>query len=290
MDNKELKQMRKNRRQMIWRRLKKNKTAMAGLVVIFLLIAMAVFANLIVDYDTQALAMSADRLQTPSAAHIFGTDSMGRDIFARIVYGARSSLSIGISITLLTVTLGVLLGSIAAYFGGKVDNIIMRILDVFICIPGILMALAIIAALGTSMINLIVAITVAAVPGCARMVRSVVLNVVGQDFVEAARANGMSDAKIIFHHIMPNAIGPIIVQGTMYIASMIISAASLSFIGMGIQPPAPEWGSMLSDACANMRNYPHLVIFPGLAIVLSALSFNLLGDGLRDALDPMLKD
>jgi peptide/nickel transport system permease protein len=185
---------------------------------------------------------------------------------------------------------GGVLGAVAAYYGGRIDNIIMRITDVFMCIPPVLLALAIVAALGASMANLIVAITIAITPNFIRLVRSVILTVVGQDFIEAARAYGCGDRRIIFKYVIPNAMGTIIVHTTMSIASMILSAAGLSFIGMGIQPPAPEWGSILSEAKTYMRQAPHFAIFPGIAILLAALCFNLIGDGLRDALDPKLKD
>ena len=287
---KELRRRRSANRRDIWRRLCKNKLAIVGLSIIVLFGLTAIFADVITDYEINAIQMSRDRLSTPSQEHWFGTDAMGRDVFARVVHGSRISLSIGLVVTFLAVAAGGLLGAAAGFFGGWVDNVIMRIMDTLICIPGILLALAIIAALGTSIPNLLVAITVSSVPGYARFTRSVILTVVGQDYIEAAKSNGMSDIGIILKHVLPNAIGPIIVQVTMSVAGMILSAAGLSFIGMGIQPPRPEWGAMLSDASIHMRNYPHLVIFPGMSIVLSALSLNLLGDGLRDALDPRLKN
>jgi len=286
---KELRKIRSTKRKEIWRRFRKNKLAMIGLVVIAVFVLAAVFADVIADYETQALQMSPNRLQTPSAQHLFGTDAVGRDIFARIVHGARVSLSIGVAVTVLSLIIGGFLGAVAAYFGGIVDNIIMRIMDILMCIPAILLALAIIAALGTSIPNLLIAITIAAVPGFARIVRAVVLTVVGQDYIEAARSSGMTAMGIIVTHVLPNAVGPIIVQATMSVASLVLAAAGLSYIGMGVQPPQPEWGAMLSDASKHMRYYTHLVIFPGIAIVLSALSLNLVGDGLRDALDPRLK-
>ena len=286
---KNLRKKKSVQRKEIWRRLCKNKLAMVGLVIITIFILVAIFADVIADYEGLALQMTRDRLQSPSAEHWFGTDVVGRDIFARVVHGARISLSIGVAVTALSLVIGGLLGGISGYFGGKTDEIIMRIMDALMCIPAILLALAIIAALGTTIPNLLIAITIASVPGFTRIIRSVVLTVTGQEYIEAARSCGMSAMGIIVKHVLPNAMGPIIVQGTMAVASMILAAAGLSFIGMGIQPPQPEWGAMLSDASAHMRHHPYLVVFPGLAIVLAALSLNLLGDGLRDALDPKLK-
>jgi ABC-type dipeptide/oligopeptide/nickel transport systems, permease components len=274
----------------IWRRMMKNKLAVAGLVVIIVFAFIAIFADVIADYDTQAIKPTRDLLQAPSPAHWFGTDHLGRDVFARIVHGARISLVIGVATTAISLILGGLLGAIAGYFGGYVDSIIMRIMDMIMCVPAILLALAIIAALGTSITNLLIAITVASVPGFTRIIRSAILTVVGQEYVEAATACGMGEFRIILRHILPNAMGPIIVEATMSVAGMIITAAGLSFLGMGIQPPQPEWGTMLAEARDHMQNHPYLVIFPGLSIILAALSLNLLGDGLRDALDPRLKN
>jgi len=243
------------------------------------------------DYQRDAIAMNAEiRLSPPGANHIFGTDSYGRDVFARLIFGARVSLSIGFICVSIAMFVGGLFGAVSGYLGGKGDIIMMRVIEVFSCIPGILLALAIVAALGQNMQNLVIAMTIAGAPGFARITRALVLPLVDQDFVEAARACGTKPFRIIWRHILPNIMGPMIVQATMAIASVIISAAGLSFIGMGIQPPAPEWGSMLAQGNNFIRTAPHLVIFPGLAIVISALSFNLVGDGLRDALDPRLKD
>jgi peptide/nickel transport system permease protein len=283
------KRRRKSRFKTIWRRLRRNHVAMVGLTVIVLFALVAACANLIVPQE-QTLKMTPDLLKGPSAEHLFGTDHMGRDVFARIIYGSRISLTLGIATTLVSLCVGGFLGAAAGYFGGKVDNIIMRLMDMLMCIPAMLLALAIIAALGTSIVNLLIAITVSSVPGFTRIIRSAILTVVGQEYIEAARAYGMSDFDIIVTQIIPNAIGPIIVQATMSVSGMIITAAGLSFLGMGVQPPNPEWGAMLSDSKNYMRDYPYLVIFPGVSIALAALSLNLLGDGLRDALDPRLKD
>ncbi len=288
--NELLRRKKKSRAKEIWRRMKKNRLAMVGLVIIAIFSLAALFADVIADYDGQALYQGYDRLLKPSDSHWFGTDHLGRDVFARIVHGARISLTLGLSTTAISLILGGLLGAAAGYFGGKVDNLVMRIMDMLLCIPAILLALAIIAALGTSMLNLLIAITVASVPGFTRIVRSSILSVVGQEYIEAAQCCGMNDLSIIVRHIIPNAIGPIIVEATMTVSGMIITASSLSYLGMGIQPPRPEWGAMLSEGKDHMMNNPYLVLFPGICIVLAALALNLLGDGLRDALDPRLKN
>lgn len=274
----------------IWRRYKKNKAAMVGLVILIFIILIAVFADVIVPYEKCIEQVGAERLQGPSAAHWFGTDDLGRDLFTRVIHGSRYSLLIGVSTSLMALAAGAILGASAGYFGGMVDNIICRITDVFMCVPPILLSLAVVAALGSNMKNLIIAITVSCIPGNIRLIRSVVLTVAEQDYVEAARSYGASHARIIFKYVLPNAMGPIIVNTTMAISDMILSAAGLSFIGMGIQPPSPEWGALLSNAQKYVFTSLYLLIFPGIFILLSSLSFNLVGDGLTDALDPKLKD
>lgn len=272
---------------LVWEQLKRNKLSMVALAVLALIVLAALFADVIADYNGVALAQNVrERFEGPSAAHWFGTDSMGRDLFARVIHGTRYSLIYGIGCTALSLVGGCLLGAVAAYFGGKIDSIICRIVDALMCIPFILMALTLVAVLGTGLKSMIIAIVIANVPSYTRMIRSVVLTVVRQDYIEAARSCGTRDATIIFRHVLPNAMGPIIVNATMSIAGLIMSAAGLSFIGMGIQPPAPEWGNMLAEGMDQMRQAPHVVIFPGIAIVVTALAFNLLGDGLSDALDP----
>lgn len=278
-----------NQAKEIWRRFRKSKTAMLGLVLLIFVLSIAIFADVITPYEN-AIAQSADRLASPSAEHWFGTDELGRDLFARIMHGSRYSLLIGISTSIFALVIGGLLGAIAAYYGGKVDNIIMRLTDVVMTVPPILLSLAVVAALGGSLRNLLIAITISCVPSMLRLVRSVVLGVVDEDYIEAARSYGASDMRIILRYVIPNALGPIIVTTTMNVANMILSAAGLSFLSLGVQPPAPEWGALLSDAKTYMFTAPHLLYIPGIFIVIAALSFNLAGDGLRDALDPKLKD
>lgn len=274
----------------IWRRYRKNKAAVLGLVILVFILGIALFADLIVPYSKCIEQVGADRLQRPSLTHFFGTDEYGRDLFARVVHGSRFSLFIGVATSLMALVFGAILGASAGYFGGVVDNVICRIIDVFACVPPILLSLAVVAALGTNLRNLIIAITVSCIPGNVRLIRSLVLTVAEQDYVEAARSYGTSTPRILFRYVLPNAMGPIIVNTTMSISDMILSAAGLSFIGMGIQPPSPEWGALLSNAQTYLFTAPYMLVFPGIFIILSSLAFNLVGDGLTDALDPKLKD
>ena len=275
----------------IWNRLRKNKLAMLGLAILVVMVALAVCADWIADYDTNVTGMNmAERLQTPSAKHWFGTDSYGRDVFARIIHGSRLSLSLSIFAMLAAVAIGSIIGAIAGYYGGRVDDVLMRLMDILLAIPPMIMSISIVAALGHSMVNLMIALSLAYIPVFARVIRSSILTVKGQEFIEAAKACGTSNARIILRHIIPNAIGPIIVQATLAMGSTILIISSLSFMGMGIQPPQPEWGTMLYEGRDLIRTSPYLVIFPGIAIALAVLSLNLLGDGLRDALDPRMKN
>lgn len=274
----------------VWRRLKRNKMAIVGLVILVALLLLAIFADVIADYDNVVIKQNlAHRLQGPSAAHWLGTDEFGRDIFARLVHGTRVSLKVGIVAVGISIVIGGILGAIAGYYGGKLDNIIMRIMDIFLAVPSILLAIAIVSALGPSIINLMLAISISSVPSYARIVRASVLSIRDQEFIEAAKAIGASNTRIIFRHIIPNSLAPVIVQATLGVASAILSTAGLSFIGLGIQPPAPEWGSMLSGGRQYLRYAWWVTTFPGVAIMITILSLNLLGDGLRDALDPRLK-
>ncbi len=275
----------------IWRRLKKNKMAVAGLIILGVIIFFAIFADVFFDYESQAIMQNAAlKLKPPSAEHWLGTDELGRDILVRIVYGARVSLPLSFATIMLSCILGGLLGAIAGYGGRVADNVIMRIMDVFLAIPSILLAIAIVAALGPSLVNMLIAITVSNIPPFARVVRASVLTIRNEEYVEAARAIGARDKRILLRHIIPNALAPVIVQVTLSIAGSILAIASLSFIGLGIQPPTPEWGSMLSGGRQYIRSAWWVCTFPGVAIMLSILSLNMLGDGLRDALDPKLKN
>lgn len=270
-------------------RLKKNKMAMAGLISVCLILLMALFAPLIAPYGYEEQDL-AHMFSSPSSDHWMGTDNLGRDIFSRLVYGSRQSLKIGFLSVLMASVIGITLGAIAGYYGGKVDNILMRFLDVFQSVPAMLMSIAIAATLGAGMNNAIVAIGIGTVPIYARMTRAQFLSIRGMEYVEAAVAINAKDPRIIAKHILPNALSPMIVQMTMGVAGAILTAASLSFIGLGAQPPLSEWGAMLSAGRSYIRDYPHLVMFPGITIMITVLSLNMLGDGLRDALDPRLKN
>ena len=275
----------------VCRNFVRNRIALAALIVLTVIVLLAVFADVIADYNGVALQQDPKvRLQTASAEHWLGTDNYGRDLFARIIHGARYSLIFGVGCTALSLSIGCVLGATTAYYGGKLDAIVMRFLDTVMCIPSLLLALTIVAVCGSGLRSLTIAITVASVPGFTRMVRSVVLSVTTQDFIEAARSCGAKDSAIIFGHILPNAIGPIIVNCMMNIAGIIMTAAGLSYLGMGIKPPAPEWGSMLSEGMQIFRKYPHVALSAGVAIMVTALCFNLVGDGLADAIDPKRRD
>lgn len=274
----------------IWHRLKKNKGAMAGLVIVILLALTAIFADALVKYDTDVIGQNVmNKLQHPSTEHLLGTDELGRDILSRLIYGSRFSLSVGIVAVAIALTVGVTLGAIAGFYGGKTEDLIMRVTDIFSAIPNMLMAIVIVSALGANTINLMIAVGVTSIPQFVRVTRAAVLTVRSQEYVEAARAIGISDGKIIFKHILPNCLSPIIVQTTLRVASAIITASSLSFLGLGVPAPSPEWGSMLSSGRRFIRDYGYMTIFPGVAIMITVLSLNLLGDGLRDSLDPKLK-
>ncbi len=273
----------------IWRRFKKSKGAVIGLVMLLIILLILLSADVIAPYTTATKQNIDNKLQGPSLAHWFGTDSYGRDVFARIVHGGRTSILIAILATVSSCIVGSALGAIAGYFGGKIDSIIMRSLDIFMSVPDILFTMAVVFALGANFVNLLVALTLAYFTNYVRLVRSQVLNLAELDYVEAARAGGASSARIIASHILPNAMGVIIVNTTLNVSKIILYESTLSFLGLGMPPPAPEWGLMLSEAREFMRTSPHLLFFPAMAIVLTACSVNLIGDGLRDALDPHLK-
>ncbi|MGG3956240.1 nickel transporter permease [Bhargavaea massiliensis] len=271
-----------------WVRFRKNKMALVGSGIVLFFILLAVFAPFIAPYDMNDQQLSM-RLQAPSKEHIFGTDDFGRDIFSRVVYGARISLWVGFFSVLGSVVIGSLLGIIAGYYGRWIDAVISRIFDIMLAFPSILLAIGIVAVLGPSLKNALIAIAVINIPNFGRLIRSRVLSIKQEEYITAAKAIGMSDARILFHHILPNSMAPIIVQGTLAIATAIIEAAALGFLGLGAQPPNPEWGKMLADSKAYLTQAPWTMIFPGLAIMLTVLGFNLMGDGLRDALDPRMK-
>ena len=271
-------------------RLKKNKQAMLGLTVFIAIVLLAVAAPIFIDYDSQVVAQDiGNKLSSPSREHPLGTDGYGRDILARLIYGARISITIGVITAFCALFVGGLIGAVAGFYKGGVDNILMRIMDVFLSLPSTLLAIAVIAALGSSITNLMIAVAVSYVPIYARVIRSSVLSIRNKEYIESARAIGTSDFRIIRKHIIPNAIGPVIVQATLGVGEIIIAAAGFSFLGLGIEPPLPEWGKMLSEGRDVIRSMPSQVVYPGLCILVTVLSLNLLGDGLRDALDPRLK-
>ena len=268
----------------------KNKAAVIGMIIFALIVLVAICAPLIASYDNQAVKINVPhRLQSPSIDNLLGTDEMGRDILARLVHGARISLLIAFASVAFGLAVSLVIGSVSAYFGGKVDFIIMRVIDVFLCLPDILLALAIVGAFGVSTLNLILSIGISSVPWFSRIVRAAVMSVRSNEYVEAARAIGARNSRIIVRHILINCVGFMIVQITMRIATAILVISTLSFIGLGVQSPTPEWGNMLAGGRSYMRDYAYLVIAPGLSIFLTILSLNMLGDGLRDTLDPRLK-
>ncbi|MDI6843893.1 MAG: ABC transporter permease [Anaerosomatales bacterium] len=279
-----------------WRRLRRNKLAMIGLAWVIVVIVVALSADLWVPQrygDPEYIdttTVSQQMLLGPSMAHPFGTDRLGRDIFARVIYGSRVSLAVGVIAVSIAVVLGLILGGISAYYGKLWDSIIMRVADVFLAFPYILFAIALIAVLGNGFMNVFIAIGILGWPSIARVFRSSILSVKENEYVEAARALGASDLRIMLRHIMPNAVAPIIVYATMSIGGAILTEAALSFLGMGVQPPTPSWGGMLSEARAFMFTAPWIMLYPGFAILTTVLAFVLLGDGLRDALDVKMKD
>ena len=275
-------------REKLLRMCRQNKLAAFSALLILLIILASVFAPVIAPYG-EAEQDVINRLQAPSALHLFGTDELGRDVFSRILYGSRVSLVIGILPSVLALVIGIILGLLAGYIGGKTDVIIMRIADIMLSIPSLLLAMVIMYTLGSSTINLFLALSMINWASVARVVRSQTLSLKESEYVEAARATGAGNMRIIFHHVLPNTIAPLIVDSTLRIGINILQISSLSFVGLGIQPPTPEWGSILSAGRAYIQDFWPLITFPGVAIMLTLLGFNLLGDGLRDALDPRLK-
>ncbi|MCR8642732.1 ABC transporter permease [Paenibacillus sp. N1-5-1-14] len=272
-----------------WRGLRRNKLAMIGAVIIVFFVLIALLAPLLTNYDHTTPVLE-DRLLPPSSTHWFGTDDLGRDLFARIVYGARTSLTVGFVSVIVSMIAGSFLGILAGYYGRWVDMLISRFFDILLAFPGILLAIAVVSALGPSLENALLAIAIVNIPTFGRLVRSKVLSLKEEEFIMAARAQGMKDRRILFIHLLPNSLAPIMVQGTLSIGTAIIEAAALGFLGLGAQPPAAEWGKMISDSRQFFEQEPWTVIFPGVSIMLVVLGFNLLGDGLRDVLDPRLKN
>ncbi|GEN44359.1 ABC transporter permease [Alkalibacillus haloalkaliphilus] len=271
-----------------YKRLAKNKAALIGFYTILFLIVVSIIGPLLTSNhpnDTDVM----NRFEGPSAEFWFGTDHMGRDIFTRIIHGMSLTLGIGFASVIMGALVGIPIGIISGYYGGRIDNIIMRFIDILLAFPGILLALAIVSILGGSLVNVTIAVAIYAVPGFARIIRGSTLAAKKLEYVDAIRALGAGDGRIIFKHILPNVLSPVIVNATLYIATAILTAAGLSFLGMGAQPPTPEWGAMLNDGRGYMRDAGYIAFFPGAFIVVVVLAFNIFGDGLRDALDPKMK-
>lgn len=273
----------------VLKRLLTNKAAVLGGIVLLVLVLSAILALVLAPYD-YAKMDPINKFLGPCAEHIFGTDEYGRDIFSRVLYGTRYSLTLGICASLISTVIGVIIGAVAGYFGGRVDYILMRFLDIFQAIPITLMTICISTALGNGLPNTILAMGIGGMAGPVRLLRAAIMGLRTQEYLEASTAINCSKAKIIFKHILPNAISPVIVFSTMSIGMVIMGAAGLSFLGLGVQPPTPEWGAMLVAGTKYLQNYPHMVIFPGAMIAITVLAANMFGDGLRDAMDPKLKD
>jgi ABC-type dipeptide/oligopeptide/nickel transport system permease subunit len=281
------------------RRLIHHRSAQVGMIILGIMILCAIFAKQIAPYSPTEILDNVTRRAGPcihlfgcpadQTQHLFGIDGNSRDLFSRVIYGSRLSLQIGLATIGFAIIIGGLIGAVAGFLGGWIDDALMRTMDVLMAFPSLLLAIAIVSALGTGLINALLAIGIVSIPRFARLVRSTVLTIKEQDFIVAARSIGAQQSRLLFRHILPNSWTPLIVQGTLGIATAILDAAALSFLGLGAQPPTPEWGSMLGEEKNSIFNAPHLVIFPGVALMLTVLAFNLLGDGLRDALDPRLR-
>ena len=275
---------------MVWFRFRKNKLAMAGLFLLLLMMLAILAAPLYVPYEQVVKQNIVDKFTPPCAEYWFGTDQFGRDLFARIVYGGRISLFMGLAVVAISFVAGYALGGAAGYFGGKVDSVIMRIVDMFMAIPAMLLSMAVVAALGTGVDKLLVALSISQIPRFTRVVRSSIMTLRNQEFVEAAKCCGTSSARIILKHILPNGMGPVIVSATLTLGQVILSIASLGFLGIGVSSPTPEWGTILSENKVHIRYYPYLGLIPGICIALAVMAVNFIGDGLRDALDPRTKN
>ena len=279
---------RKSQFKLFFRRFCRNKLAVFGLIFIVFIILVALFAPFIAPYgyDDQNVSI---RLTKPNSEHWFGTDDLGRDVFSRMIYGARVSLSVGISTTAISMFTALIIGMISGYYGGRTDNIIMRIVDVFLAIQSILLSIAIAATLGGGIVSMLSALSMGAIPGVSRLIRAQVMAECHKEYVEAAKVTRASDFRIMFKYIFPNILSVFIVTCTMGVAGGILNATMLSFIGLGAQPPIPEWGAMLSEGSSYIRDYPYLVTYPGIMISITVFAINMFGDGLRDAFDPKLK-
>ena len=275
----------------VWRRFKRNKSAVAGMIVLTIILLLVIFASAFYDYEADAIQQNVyERLQHPfTEGHLLGTDDLGRDLAARLLHGGRRSLIISFVSVGVSVIAGSILGAVAGYYGGLIDNVIMRCIDVLMAIPMTMLAIVIVAALGANIPNMIIALSISQIPSFARVMRGQVLTVRGTEYIEAARAIGTNDASIIAEHIVPNVLSPIIVQVAIRAATAITNTATLSFLGLGVSAPTPEWGAMLSSGRNYIRDHSYLTFIPGLAMMFTILSLNLLGDGLRDALDPRLR-
>ncbi|KYG91376.1 MULTISPECIES: nickel transporter permease [Metasolibacillus] len=272
-----------------WRSFRKSKSALIGTAIVIFFVLLAILGPFIAPQGINDQNLS-QRLLAPSAEHWFGTDDLGRDIFSRILHGARISLTVGFFAVVISATVGSFLGIIAGYYGRWVDTIISRLFDIMLAFPSILLAIAVVSILGPSLRNALIAIAIINVPNFGRLIRSRVLSIKEEEYIHAAKAIGMKNSRILWRHILPNSMTPVIVQGTLAIATAIIEAAALGFLGLGAEAPQPEWGKMLADARIFLLNAPWAMVFPGLAIMLTVIGFNLMGDGLRDALDPKMKN
>ena len=273
----------------VWRRLRRNKLAMLGMIIVALLALMAILANVLAPYAYDAIDLT-NRFKYPSAKHLLGTDNYGRDILSRLIYGGRISLLVSILAVIISVGLGSLIGALSGYFGGKTDTVIMRLVDVLQAIPGTLLAVCVSAMLGSGVWQTAVAVAVGGIAGGSRMMRATALSIRGEEFIEAARASGSRHLRIILTHVIPNCLAPLIVECTLRLGGNIMMISGLSFIGLGVQPPTAEWGSIMTAGRTYIRDFWPLATFPGIAIFLTLFGFNVLGDGLRDAMDPKLKD
>ena len=273
----------------ILRRLSRNKLAMTGLAISFILLLVALFAPLLAPYDPYKMDFSKMLLK-PCREHLLGCDDLGRDVLSRIIYGTRYSLGLAVIVVIFSTTVGTFFGTIAGYFGGKADTLIMRGLDILQCIPHLLLSVAISVILGTGFLNTVIALSIASAMGAARVMRGSVMSILHMEYFEACDALNCSKFRIIRRHVLPNSFAPMIIRSTQGMANAILQASTLSFIGLGILPPTPEWGAMLSGSRNYIRDYPHVVIFPGLAIMITVFALSVLGDGIRDASDPKLKD